>query len=150
MSKEKYTFENLGIQGNHYLEDIPTIPIETLPVYSEKTHELLEKKGTVRAIFSSEKSVAHGSYGNLFFTVRTAEKEQRAVVMKQPRMSEMNLFQEAILQHIAQMTAEKNGIGWCIPKVYDIFWREKKRKNLRRTDKWLIIAKKKRRKSILE
>lgn len=124
--KETYTFESLGIQGKFHLEDIPRMPIEDLPTYSQKTNQLIDKKGAVRATLLSEKSVGHGSYGNLFLTVRVAEKEQHAVLLKQPRMTEMNLFQEAILQSIAQEEAEKAGIGWSIPKVYDIFWRERK------------------------
>ena len=38
----------------------------------------------------------------------------------------MNLLQEGVLQHLAHTTAEKEGFGWCIPKVYDIFWRDQK------------------------
>jgi serine/threonine protein kinase len=118
---ESYSLESLGLKGAYKIEDIPAIPIETLPVYNEKTHELMT--GTVkRTQFHQETALAHGSYGNLFFTVRNGE----TVLLKQPRLAEMNLLQEGVLQFLAQKTVEKEGIGWCIPKVFDIFWRQQK------------------------
>jgi serine/threonine protein kinase len=40
-------------------------------------------------------------------------------------MAEMNLLQEAVLQHLAHKTLEADGMGWAIPKVYDVFWNKK-------------------------
>lgn len=119
--KESYNLESIGVSGSYTLEKIPEIPIDILPSYNEKTHQVVGKKGVLTQ-FTGEKALAHGSYGNLFLTVR----EKTPVLLKQPRMSEMNLLQEAVLQHIAQKTAEANGIGWAIPRVYDIFWRKEK------------------------
>ena len=119
---ERYSLESLGLQGSYTIEQIPNIPIDILPEYNEKTHELVTKERQVRARFHKETPLAHGSYGNLFLTVR----ETQPALLKQPRLAEMNLLQEAVLQFLAQKTAEKEGIGWCIPKVFDIFWRQQK------------------------
>jgi serine/threonine protein kinase len=117
--------EEIGIAGIYHLEDIPGISLDILPLYNEKTHTLQFPSGKGRAQFTDEKALAHGSYGNLFFTVRNVGMQQQAVLLKQPRMAEMTLFQEGVLQYVAQKTAEMNGIGWCVPKVYDVFWRKK-------------------------
>jgi serine/threonine protein kinase len=121
---EKINLDKLGVQGSYHLDDIPRISLDTLPVYSETTHELVQN-GKIRAKFTNEKPLAHGSYGNLFFTVRHTV-DAKAVLLKQPRMAEMSLFQEGVLQSIAQFTAEQGGIGWCVPKVYDVFWRQER------------------------
>ena len=118
---ERHNLESLGLKGSYRIEEIPSIPIDTLPEYLEKTHEIVSE-GKVRARFQQEKALAHGSYGNLFLTVR----ETQTALLKQPRLAEMNLLQEAVLQFLAQKIAEEEGIGWCIPKVYDIFWRNQK------------------------
>lgn len=122
---EVYSLNSLGINGDYKIEQIPSIPLENLSFYNEKTHELIAE-GKQLAVFSNEKALSHGSYGNLFFTVRTQQLQSHAVLLKQPRLAEMNLLQEGVLQFIAQKTAEKEGIGWCIPKVYDIFTRQQK------------------------
>ena len=120
---ELYDLESLGLKGSYRIEEIPSIPIDTLPEYIEKTHHIVSNN-KIRRQFQKETVLAHGSYGNLFLTVRQPENEY--ILLKQPRMAEMNLLQEAVLQFLAQKLAEKEGIGWCIPKVYDIFWRNQK------------------------
>ncbi len=122
---EIYPLHCLGIPGSYSIQDIPSIPVERVPIYSEKTHTLEKEKGKTLT-FQNEKLIAHGSYGNLLLTVRSGETSSTAVLLKQPRLPEMNLLQEAVLQHLAQTSAEKEGIGWCIPKVYDVFQRQKK------------------------
>ena len=124
--KERYNLEPIGIQGQYTIDQIPNISLDLLPLYSEKTHEVRTKNGTLLAMFINEKPIGHGSYGNLYSVKRFSEKEQQIVFLKQPRLAEMNLLQEGILQFLAQKTAEEEGIGWCIPKVYDIFWRQQK------------------------
>jgi serine/threonine protein kinase len=136
---ERINLETIGVKGLYQLDEIPSISLDDLPIYSEEKHELLQNG--VRAKFTNEKPLAHGSYGNLFFTVRDMQgslglsnqlsnqqsnqlSNQQAVLFKQPRMAEMSLFQEGVLQYIAQITAEKGGIGWCVPKVFDVFWRQ--------------------------
>ncbi len=123
---ELYSLEKIGIEGNYKIEQIPSIPLELLPIYNDKTHELRTTKGSLITTFIDEQAVAHGSYGNLYYTKRVSNKEQQIAFLKQPRLAEMNLIQEGVLQFIAQKTAEKEGIGCCIPKVYDIFWRQQK------------------------
>ena len=121
--KEVYTLDSIGIQGSYPIEEIPSIPIDRLPLYSEKTHTL-QRHNEKSIQFQNEKAMAHGSYGNLLATIRSIETVSQPVLLKQPRLPEMNLLQEAVLQHLAQLTAEKEGVGWCIPKVYDVFRRQ--------------------------
>ena len=123
--RELYTLPFPGITCPFSLESIPTLPLEHLPIYDEKTESLRIASQEIVS-FTKEKALAHGSYGNLFFTQRKEKSHQSHILLKQPRLPEMNLFQEALLQSIAQRTAEKDGLGQCIPKVYDIFWRNKK------------------------
>ena len=123
--KEEYSLDSIGIEGQYRIEQIPSISLDVLPIYSEKSHILTSQKGK-RATFTKESALGHGSYGNLYLTLRESDGEQKACLMKQPRLAEMNLIQEGILQHIAQQTAEQEGIGWCIPKVYDVFLRQQK------------------------
>jgi serine/threonine protein kinase len=123
--QEQYSLDSIGIEGSYRIEQIPSISLDVLPIYLEKTHTLTSPKGK-RAMFLKETSLGHGSYGNLYLTIRETDGEQKASLLKQPRLAEMNLIQEGILQHIAQKTAEHEGIGWCIPKVYDVFLRQQK------------------------
>lgn len=123
---EHYTLHEIGIEGEYTIEQIPSIDLKCLPIYSEKTHLLKSSSGTPRATFSKDTPLAHGSYGNLYSVQRESGQQKQIAILKQPRLAEMNLLQEGVLQHIAQTTAEKEGIGWCIPKVYDIFWRQQK------------------------
>lgn len=120
--REKYTLPFPGIPPSFYLESIPNLPLENLPIYDKETHTLRTATGSIVTFFSTDTSLAHGSYGNLYLTTR----QQQPVLLKQPRLPEMNLFQEGILQYIAQRTAEKEGLGHCIPQVFDIFWRDQK------------------------
>lgn len=123
--RELYNLSFPGIPTSFYLESIPNLPLENLPVYDKKTESLRIASQEIVS-FSKEKPLAHGSYGNLYLTQRKDGSNHCSALLKQPRLPEMNLFQEALLQAIAQRTAEKDGLGQCIPKVYDIFWRNEK------------------------
>ncbi len=123
---EVYTLNKIGIEGTYRIEQIPSIELSLLPIYSEKTHTLKDKKGAQRALFSNDVPLGHGSYGNLYSAQRESNGHKQVAILKQPRLAEMNLLQEGILQSIAQTTLEAEGLGWCIPKVYDIFWRQQK------------------------
>jgi serine/threonine protein kinase len=122
--RESYSLPFPGIPPSFHLESIPNLPLENLPVYDKDTYSLRLPSGTVVTKFSKDTSLAHGSYGNLYLTYK--QQQQQPVLLKQPRLSEMNLFQEGILQSIAQKTLEKEGLGQSIPKIYDIFWRDQK------------------------
>jgi len=123
---EMYKLEEIGIDGEYRIEEIPSIDLELLPTYSEKSHILKQSNGAQRASFSNDTPLAHGSYGNLYSIQREANHQKQIVILKQPRLAEMNLLQEGVLQHIAQKRLEEQGIGWSIPKVYDVFWRQQK------------------------
>ena len=114
-----------GIPAAFPLEAIPTLPLENLPIYTEKTHTLHSSTGSLLATFSNEKALSHGSYGNLFLCQRKEGSKEQTILLKQPRLPEMNLFQEGILQSITYLSAEKAKLR-CIPKVFDIFWRDQR------------------------
>lgn len=123
---EQYNLHPVGIDGTYTIDQIPSISLDLLSIYTEKTHTLREANGSHRAMFSNETPLAHGSYGNLYSIHREGTSSNHIAILKQPRVAEMNLLQEGVLQHIAQRTADQEGIGWCIPKVYDVFWRQQK------------------------
>jgi serine/threonine protein kinase len=54
-----------------------------------------------------------------------AKRDEKYVLLKQPRMAEMNLVQEAVLQHLAHKTLEAEGMPCAISKVYDVFRNKK-------------------------
>jgi serine/threonine protein kinase len=118
---KSFSLTPLGIEGTYTIPQIPLVDIHTIPYYSEKQKSLLSTNHMLRASLQFESQVDHGSYGNIYMAKRNAVP----VLVKQPRMAEMNLFQEAILQHLAQKTLEVEGIPWAIPVVYDVFWKGK-------------------------
>jgi serine/threonine protein kinase len=113
------SLSSLGIEGHHRISQIPLLETSSIPRYSEKQKCLLSSNQTNRASLLFESQLDHGSYGNIYL----AKRNSLPVLVNQPRMREMNLFQEAILQCLAQKTLEDEGIGWAIPAVYDVFWK---------------------------
>jgi serine/threonine protein kinase len=121
---KKFHLDEIGIAGTYSIEDIPSIPLENISKYSSKEKHIKTKTLAVRTNLHQEKLVNHGSYGNLYTATRFGTNTSHAVLMKQPRLAEMNLTQEAVLQHIAYKTMEQEGNSSCIPKVYDVFWKD--------------------------
>lgn len=124
MPRKVFKLEDIGISGSYYIEDIPFIPVEEISTYNASEKHIKTNTGQVRTRLHQEKLVNHGAYGNLYAATRFGTDGPHPVLMKQARLKEMNLTQEAILQHIAQQTMEKEGVPWCIPKVYDVFWKD--------------------------
>ncbi len=115
-----FSLETIGIEGSYTIPQIPSLEISKLPRYNEKEKKILAHGSDVRTRLVFETQIDHGSYGNIFL----AKRDDLSVLVKQPRMAEMNLLQEAVLQHLAQKVVEREGFPWCIPRVYDVFWRE--------------------------
>jgi serine/threonine protein kinase len=129
MWKDKeYDLRSIGIEGSSLIRDIPSISLNTLSFFSEKDHSLLTSQSKRRATLKLESKVAHGSYGNLYLAKRKEEHEtqEHSVLVKQPRMAEMNLTQEGILQHISHLLLQKEGLGHAVPRVFDIFQKDHK------------------------
>lgn len=116
---KSFSLAPLGLEDTYTLPQIPLLESSTLPRYSEKQKSILTSKQIIRASLTFESQLDHGSYGNIYL----AKRNTIPVLVKQPRMAEMNLFQEAILQYLAQKTLEMEGLAWAIPAVYDIFWK---------------------------
>lgn len=112
-----FSLEEVGIEGTYSIPEIPTINVASVTRYNEKQKKLYTTKHQERAHLLLEKQVDHGSYGNVYL----AKRDDKYVFLKQPRMAEMNLLQEAVLQHLAHKTLEAEGLVWAIPKVYDVF-----------------------------
>jgi serine/threonine protein kinase len=119
---KQFSLRDIGIEGMYSIESIPSIPLDRICIVDAKLHVLLSSFCTVRCSFTVESQVDRGSYGNLFIVKRNGE----TVLAKQPRLAEMNLLQEAVLQHLASTTLATYGCSWCIPKVLDVFWNDKK------------------------
>lgn len=116
---KSFSLAPLGLEGLYTLPQIPFLDSSALPRYSEKQKSIVTRNKTIRTSLLFESQVDHGSYGNIYLTKRNSVP----VLVKQPRMAEMNLFQEAILQYLAQKTLALEGLAWAIPAVYDIFWK---------------------------
>jgi serine/threonine protein kinase len=121
---KKFHLDEIGIPGTYSIEDINSIPLENISKYSSKEKHIKTKTLAIRTNLHQEKLVNHGSYGNLYTATRFGTNSSHPVLMKQPRLAEMNLTQEAVLQHIAYKTMEQEGNSSCIPKVYDVFWKD--------------------------
>jgi hypothetical protein len=65
--------------------------------------------------------VTHGSYGDIRSAARVKNGKSEAVLVKSPRLPEMNLKMEAIVQYISRACLEKQNIPWAIPQIYDIY-----------------------------
>jgi len=115
------SFHEIGIEGIYTIPSIPRIEPSILPIYNEQDKRIESRNHTLRSPFHIESQIDHGSYGN----ISIAKRGDLSVLLKQPRMTEMNLLQEAILQYLAFKTVEAEGISWAVPKVYDVFLRKK-------------------------
>jgi serine/threonine protein kinase len=114
------SFHDIGIEGLYTIPSIPRIEPSLLPIYNEKDKRIESRNHSIRSSFQIESQIDHGSYGNIYI----AKRGDLPVLLKQPRMSEMNLLQEAVLQYLAFKTLEAEGISWAVPKVYDVFLRK--------------------------
>jgi serine/threonine protein kinase len=120
-SSKEFSLESIGIDGLYTIPSIPSIDPKKLSSYDSKEHKVYTYRHLHRCSLSIEKILDHGTYGN----VHLARRDEKYVLLKQPRMAEMNLLQEAVLQHLAHKTLETEGMAWAIPKVYDVFWNKK-------------------------
>lgn len=120
-SSKQFSLESIGIDGVYTIPSIPSIEPSKLSRYDDKDEKMYTFRHTYRCSLHIEKVIDHGSYGNVYM----AKRDEKHVLLKQPRMEEMNLLQEAVLQHLAHKTLEGEGMGWAIPKVYDVFWNKK-------------------------
>jgi serine/threonine protein kinase len=121
---KKYSFKEIGIEGTYFLEDIQSIPLDALCIYEKKEKKLFTKSKEFRCCFSDEKEYDKGSYGLICLVHRTLDDREEQVLLKKPRISLINMTQEAVLQHLAYKTLETEGISWAVPKVLDVFRKE--------------------------
>jgi len=112
-----WELDEIGIQGNYTIQEIPQIDSKKLSVYLNS--QLYSSTKQKRANLSIQSQIDHGSYGNVYM----AKRDGLPILLKQPRMVEMNLLQEAVLQHLAHTVLKSEGIPSAIPKVYDVFWK---------------------------
>lgn len=113
-----WALDEIGIEGSYSIPQIPKLDLTKLSYYNPKTNHILSSAHQNRTSFQLHSQLDHGSYGNVYHATRGTIP----VIVKQPRMAEMNLFQEAVLQHLAHKTLEREGMGNAVPKVYDVFW----------------------------
>jgi serine/threonine protein kinase len=114
---KRFQLDEIGIHGTYAIPQIPRIDLSSLSSYNPKTKSISNSLHIERTPFHLQSQLDHGSYGNVYLASRGA----MPVIVKQPRMTEMNLLQEAVLQHLAHKTMESHGIPWAVPKVYDVF-----------------------------
>lgn len=116
MSSKEFSLQDIGIQGTYSIPTIPSIELSAVSRYDQQEKKLMSSSGP-RCSFVLESQIDHGSFGNVYL----AKRDEKYVLVKQPRMAEMNLMQEAVLQHLAYKTLKKDGMGWAIPQVHDVF-----------------------------
>ena len=122
---KKLNLHSLGIDGSYSLNELSKIQNSKLSVFKERDKTILSG-ATLRAHLFLEKVVNHGSYGNLVSANRITDGSIVPVMIKIPRLPEMNLTQEAIIQSLCYTHLRQEGASWAIPKVYDIFLMDNK------------------------
>jgi len=122
---KKLNLSLLGIDGSYSLNDLSKIPNSKLSVFRERDRTIVSGQ-SLRAYLFMEKIVNHGSYGNLISANRVTDGSIVPVMVKIPRLPEMNLTQEAIIQSLCYSHLKSEGASWAIPQVYDIFLKDGK------------------------
>lgn len=123
MMNKKYSFQEIGVEGAYFLQETVSLPPESIPIL-DKEKRLVSPNGMVRAAFTDEKEFDSGSYGVLSLANRITPEKQELILFKKPRLSMMNLTQEAIVQYLAYKCLEAEGIPWAIPRVRDLFLKD--------------------------
>ena len=122
---KKLNLSLLGIDGCYSLNDLSKIPNSKLSVFRERERSIVSGQ-SLRAHLFMEQIVNHGSYGNLVSANRITDGFIVPVMVKIPRLPEMNLTQEAIIQSLCYSHLKSEGASWAIPQVYDIFLKDGK------------------------
>lgn len=118
-SSKQVNLDDIGIKGSYTIPQIPSIELSRLPLFKSNTIFMTDSSAKTSLVLQTQ--IDHGSYGNLY----TAKRGDAYVLVKQPRMAEINLLQEAILQHLAHKALEAEGMSFAVPKVHDVFWKDK-------------------------
>jgi serine/threonine protein kinase len=118
-SSKQIALDEIGLKGVYTIPQIPSIELSRLPSFKSKALSMPD--ASIRTLLQLQSQIDHGSYGNLY----TATRGEKVVLVKQPRMAEINLLQEAVLQHLAHKALEAEGMSFAVPKVYDVFWKDK-------------------------
>ena len=111
--------QNLGIEGTYTLDTVKQIPDSAFPVLNSSSQ--LIASATERAQLFLGDIVTHGSYGDIRSAARVKNGKSESVLVKSPRLPEMNLKLEGIVQSISRSCLEKQNIPWAIPQIYDIY-----------------------------
>lgn len=111
---------DLGIEGTYTLDTLKKIPDTAFPVLNHNS-QLILINGTERAQLFLGDHITNGSYGDIRAAARLKNGKTESILVKSPRLSEMNLKLEGIVQFMSRACLEKQSIPWAIPKVYDIY-----------------------------
>lgn len=125
MAAKKLDFREIGVDGTYTYATLSAITHNVVCKYKNKDKSLYTAlTGKKRAALHVETLVNQGSYGNIYLGKRIQDLSETIVYIKQPRFVNMDLAQEGILQHLAQQTLQNHGLGWAIPRVFDIFHKD--------------------------
>ena len=111
--------KKLGIEGTYTLDTVKNIPDSAFPVLNG--HSQLVFGSTERVQLFIGDYVTHGSYGDIRKADRVKLGKKMNVLVKSPRLPEMNLKLEGIVQHLSHICLEKQNMPWAIPAIYDIY-----------------------------
>ena len=111
--------KNLGIEGIYTLDTVKKIPDSAFPTLNASS-QLIANSEERTQLFLGD-IITHGSYGDIRSAARVKNGKSETVLVKSPRLAEMNLKMEGIVQYISRTCLEKQNIPWAIPAVYDIY-----------------------------
>lgn len=96
-------------------------PLRLLPQCNYKG-ELFDPSGTFLCSFKPIKNLGQGTFSIVDGFMRTDASGARfPVALKRPKCAEINLLYEALFQWKLHSELEEYGLGYTVPKVYDIF-----------------------------
>lgn len=111
--------KELGIEGIYTVETLKKIPDSAFPVLNGYSQLVFGSTERVQLFLGDY--VTHGSYGDIRKAERVKQGKTQHVLVKSPRLIEMNLKLEGIVQFMSRFCLEKQNIPWAIPAIYDIY-----------------------------
>ena len=111
--------KELGIEGSYTLDTVNKISDTVFPVLNGYSQLVFGSTERVQ-LFIGE-YVTHGSYGDIRKAERVKFGKKMNILVKSPRLTEMNLKLEGIVQYLSHVCLKKQNMPWAIPAVYDIY-----------------------------
>lgn len=118
----EYDLTVIGVHKKCSLSTTSTVTYDDISLYNTKNHKLYTYNNTLIGNLYLNNIIGDGSYGWLYLSTFHINNIDYVHIVKRPKLKEMNLVEEAIIQHISKQILQKYlGNSFSIPTVYTIF-----------------------------